>query len=47
MSFPFLPPLNEKSRLSPGTPGSWQPQQGIAYSEVADSLARPQVGSDT
>lgn len=47
MTSPFLPPLSdEKLRIKSGEAGKWQPQEGIAYSEVADSLARPSVGTD-
>lgn len=47
MTSPFLPPLSdEKLRIKSGEAGKWRPQEGIAYSEVADSLARPSVGTD-
>jgi len=47
MSSSFLPPLKSQARVKPGEAGKWQPQAGIAYTEVADSLTRPEIGTNT
>lgn len=49
MNSHFLPPLDdERNRIAPADNGKWQRQEDIAYSEVADSLARAKdMGVDT
>ena len=47
MSSSFLPPLKSQARVRPGAAGEWQRQAGIAYTEVADSLTRPDIGTNT
>ncbi len=43
----FLPSLHDNSSIPAGSPGEWNHQKGIAYTAVADSLKRPEVGRNT
>ncbi|OCR00799.1 hypothetical protein BCD67_24010 [Oscillatoriales cyanobacterium USR001] len=42
----LLPPQNPNSRFRQGNTGEWHKQTSVAFDELADSLALPEVGKD-